>query len=134
MKILFYKLGDSTNLISCTHEDMLEKFVPAAASEHLVVDESVLGEFDSEFLGAIDLSKGKLDISIPKAKELKKTKLRSVRAKLLADLDVAFMRALEASDSKKQAEIVSKKEELRNITQLVDSAKTLKQIKAISID
>lgn len=41
---------------------------------------------------------------------------RIVRAPLLASLDVEFLRALETDDAVKKADIISKKVELRDIT------------------
>lgn len=51
-----------------------------------------------------------------KASEIKKDMLRADRQPLLADLDVQMLRAMEVSDIEKQAEILAKKQALRDIT------------------
>ena len=51
-----------------------------------------------------------------KALEIKKQMIRKEREPLLARLDVEMMRALESGDTAKQAEIVAKKQALRDAT------------------
>lgn len=53
-----------------------------------------------------------------KAKEMVKEGLRTAREPLLKELDVQFMRAVETGNTKLQAEIASKKQELRDVTNL----------------
>lgn len=76
-----------------------------------------------------------IKVDIAKAKEIHKDKLRAERSPLLAELDVAYMRADEAGDEKLKAEIISKKQALRDITKHSDfeRAKTPEQIKEIKI-
>ena len=71
-----------------------------------------------------------------KATEIKKTMLRAERAPLLADLDVQMMRAIETSDTVKQAEILAKKQALRDITvnPVLLSAITPEELKAFKIN
>ena len=63
----------------------------------------------------------KLGIDVAKVRELHKDKMRGVRTPLLAALDVEFMRAVEAGDTAKQAEIATKKQHLRDCTNCVDT-------------
>lgn len=62
-----------------------------------------------------------IGINIDKAKEIHKNLIRNVRNPLLQEKDVEYMRALEIGDTNKVAEIVSTKQELRDVTQIVDN-------------
>jgi hypothetical protein len=64
-------------------------------------------EFDAE-LGA--------KANIEKAKAIHLDKFRSARAPKLAKLDIDFMKAVEANDEEKKAEIVAAKQALRDVT------------------
>jgi hypothetical protein len=57
-------------------------------------------------------------LNIEKAKELFLNKLRRFREDKWSDLDVSYMRALEFGNQSKISEIVFKKEQLRNITDM----------------
>lgn len=59
-----------------------------------------------------------IDICPVMAAEVTKQRLRRERAPLMAELDVAYIRALEAGDT---SAVVAEKERLRNITALVDA-------------
>ena len=71
-----------------------------------------------------------------KATEIKKDMLRAERAPLLADLDIQMLRAIETSNTAKQAEILAKKQALRDITAnpVLLSATTPEQLKAFKIN
>ena len=71
-----------------------------------------------------------ITVNIDKAKDITKDRLRAERAPLLEAQDVAYMRAVEASQD--TAAIVSEKQRLRDITQLADQAQTLDELKNIS--
>jgi hypothetical protein len=64
-------------------------------------------EFDAE-LGS--------KVNIEKAKAIHLDKFRSARAPKLAKLDIDFMKAVEANDEEKKAEIVAAKQALRDVT------------------
>ena len=64
-------------------------------------------EFDAE-LGA--------KVNIEKAKAIHLDKFRAARAPRLAKLDITFMKAVEANDEAKKAEIVAAKQALRDVT------------------
>lgn len=53
-----------------------------------------------------------------KAAEFVKKEIRKKRKKQFPDLDVQYMRALETGDTQLQSNIVSKKESLRNTTNI----------------
>jgi hypothetical protein len=64
-------------------------------------------EFDAE-LGA--------KVNIEKAKAIHLDKFRAARAPKLAKLDIDFMKAVEANDEEKKAEIIAAKQALRDVT------------------
>lgn len=64
-------------------------------------------EFDAE-LGA--------KVSIEKAKAIHLDKFRSARAPKLQKFDIDFMKAVEANDEAKKAEIIAAKQALRDVT------------------
>ena len=73
-----------------------------------------------------------ITVNLSKAKEIKKDMVRADRAPMLAALDVEFQRALEAGDAGKQAEIVAKKQALRDATAhtSIVNATTVEALKA----
>jgi len=70
-------------------------------------------------------------INPDKAKAIWKDKWRVARKPLLASLDIEFMKAVELADTEKQAEIASKKQALRNVTQTEIVGNTPEEIKAV---
>ena len=68
-------------------------------------------------------------IDFDKAKEITKARLRAERTPLLAAQDVAFQRALESGAD--TSAIVAEKNRLRDITNLVDAASSLDELRAI---
>jgi hypothetical protein len=64
-------------------------------------------EFDAE-LGA--------KVNIEKAKDIHLDKFRAARKPKLDKLDIEFMKAVEANDEEKKAEIVAAKQALRDVT------------------
>jgi hypothetical protein len=72
-----------------------------------------------------------IGISLDKAKDITKDRLRTERTPLLQAQDVAFQRALEqGSDT---TAIVAEKQRLRDITNLTDQASSLDELKAITV-
>ena len=72
-----------------------------------------------------------ITINFDKAKEITKDRLRAERKPLLEAQDVAFQRALESGAD--TSAIVAEKQRLRDVTQLVDSATTIEELKQITI-
>lgn len=68
-----------------------------------------------------------------KAKNIKRENIRKQRAPLFDALDVAYMRAVESGDTKKQKEIADNKQILRDATEHpdIDAAKTLENLKLV---
>ena len=71
-------------------------------------------------------------VDINKAKDITKDRLRQERKPLLEAQDVAFQRALELSAD--TSAIVAEKQRLRDITQLVDNATTLDELKSLEVN
>ena len=74
-------------------------------------------------------------VDIERAKEVQKKVLRRERRPLLEALDLEYMRASEVNDAEKIAEIVAKKQALRDITSVesLANATTLEEIKQVTI-
>jgi hypothetical protein len=73
-----------------------------------------------------------ITISIPKAKDITKDRLRAERKPLLEAQDVLFMKAQESGAD--TTAIVAEKQRLRDITNDVDSCSTTDELKAVSIE
>ena len=71
-------------------------------------------------------------INLDKAKVITKERLRDERTPLLQAQDVAFQRALESGAD--TSAIVAEKQRLRDITQLVDQATSLDELKSITVN
>jgi hypothetical protein len=72
-----------------------------------------------------------ITINLDKAKAITKDRLRAERTPLLQAQDVAFQRALESGAD--TSAIVAEKQRLRDITQVVDTATTLEELKGITL-
>ena len=73
----------------------------------------------------------KIQVNIDKAKGITKDRLRSEREPLLQQLDVQYMRAMEAGQD--TSAIVAKKQELRDAPVTVDSMTTVEELKAAAL-
>ena len=73
-----------------------------------------------------------LNIDVNRALDVHKKQIRTKREILFKDLDVQFMRALEAGNSTLAAEIGAKKQSLRDATNIDSgSITTLDEVKAL---
>jgi hypothetical protein len=72
-----------------------------------------------------------ITVNLDKAKAITKEKLRVERTPLLQAQDVAFQRAME--EGADTSAIVAEKQRLRDITQVVDTATTLEELKGITL-
>ena len=72
-----------------------------------------------------------ITISIPKAKDITKDRLRRDRKPLLEAQDILFMKAQESGAD--TTDIVAEKNRLRDITKDADSCTTTDQLKALSV-
>ncbi len=72
-----------------------------------------------------------ITVNPDKAKAIWKNKWRGAREHILELLDIEFMKAVESSNTEKQAEIASKKQALRDVTQTEINGNTPEEIKAV---
>ena len=86
---------------------------------------------DRTFRGAWRSDGKSLKIDMPAAREIWKDRIRSARAPKLQDLDVEFMRAVEAGTETKT--IAAKKQALRDLTKDpgIEAATTPEELKAV---
>lgn len=109
-------------------EAVKEKDTPAGS---LIVSIADLPNQYNDFFDAWELVDGKVEVSLAKAKEITKKRLRAEREPLLAAQDVAFQRALEAGSD--TSAIVAEKNRLRDVTSLADAETTLEGLRAIKV-
>jgi hypothetical protein len=72
-----------------------------------------------------------ITINFDKAKQITKERLRQERKPLLEQQDVLFQRSLE--NNADTSAIILEKQRLRDITNLVDNATTLEQLKQLEV-
>ena len=97
----------------------------------IIVNTSDLPNQHNDFFDAWELVDGKVTVSLDKAKEITKKRLRAEREPLLAAQDVAFQRALETGAD--TSAIVAEKARLRDVTSLADAETTLEGLRAIKV-
>lgn len=113
-------------------EAVLEKDVPEGRGAKIVSNTDLPNQHN-DFFNAWELDNdGNVTVSLAKAKEITKERLRAERAPLLTAQDVLYQRAQEASAD--TTAIVAEKNRLRDITLLADAATTLDALKAISVE
>ena len=104
-------------------EAVLAKDCPKGA---IIVEASSLPT-DNDFYDAWEFADGKVEVSLAKATEITKKRLRAEREPLLATQDVAFQRAQESGAD--TTAIVAEKQRLRDITKF--SATTLDELRSL---
>jgi len=110
-------------------EAVLAKDCPTGA---LIVDDATLPQgVGASFFDAWELADGVVTVSLAKAKEITKKRLRAEREPLLAAQDVLFQRAQEANAD--TTAIVAEKQRLRDVTFLADAETTLEGLRAIKV-
>ena len=89
---------------------------------------------DRTFRGAWQFNGNAVEIDMDAAKAIHKDNLRAERAPRLADLDVAYMKALEAGSG--AADIAAQKQALRDVTgdARINAATTPDALKALDLD
>jgi hypothetical protein len=105
-------------------EAVLAKDCPKGA---IIVDSNTLPNQDNDFYDAWELADGKVTVSLAKATEITKKRLRAEREPLLQAQDVAFQRALETGAD--TSAIVAEKQRLRDVTNF--SATTLDELRSL---
>jgi len=106
-------------------EQVLVKDCPPGA---VIVDANTLPQ-NHDFFNAWEMDGNGVKVNFDKAKELTCQRLRVERAPLLAEQDIAFQRALELNTD--VTAIVTEKQRLRDLTNLVNLATTLDELRAL---
>ena len=109
-------------------EAVLAKDCPKGA---MIVEQSALPNQYNDFFDCWELVDGAVTVSIPKAVDLTKKRLRAEREPLFAAQDVAFQRAQESGAD--TTAIVAEKQRLRDITKLADAQTSLEGLRAIKV-
>lgn len=104
-------------------EAVLAKDCPKGA---MIVEQSALPTAN-DFFDAFELVDGKVEVSLAKATEITKKRLRAEREPLLQAQDVAFQRALETGAD--TTLIVAEKQRLRDVTNF--TATTLDELRSL---
>ena len=91
---------------------------------------------DNDFFDAFRWDGESVVVDMPAARDVWRERLRSDRRPLLADADLAFMRALEAGNDAARAAAVARKQALRDLPQRpeIEAAATTAELKALTID
>ena len=97
----------------------------------LIVEQSALPNQHNDFFDAWELADGVVTVSLAKATEITKKRLRAEREPLFAAQDVAFQRAQESGAD--TSAIVAEKQRLRDVTKLADAQTTLEGLRAIKV-
>jgi hypothetical protein len=109
-------------------EAVKEKDTPVGS---LIVNVSDLPNQYNDFFDAWELADGVVTVSLAKATEITKKRLRAEREPLLQAQDVAFQRAQETGAD--TSAIVAEKARLRDVTKLADAETTLEGLRAIKV-
>jgi len=109
-------------------EAVLAKDCPKGA---MIVEQSALPNQHNDFFDAWELIDGKVEVSLAKAIELTKKRLRAEREPLFVAQDVLFQRAQESGAN--TSAIVAEKQRLRDVTKLADAETTLEGLRAIKV-
>jgi hypothetical protein len=123
MKLITYLQNNGVGVIipsdpSLTIEEIAERDVPEGLP-FLITEELDVHDIYDGYLSAYNYNEETgAEVNIDRAKAIHLDKFRAARKPKLAALDVAFMRAVEQSDSAKQAEIAEAKQQLREITKI----------------
>jgi hypothetical protein len=128
MKIIIYNNGNGVSVVIPTGELSIEEVQIKDCPQGTIIDDSTLPSRD--FRNAWELVDEAVAVNFAKAQDITKDRLRAERTPLLEAQDVAFQRALENSSD--TSAIVAEKQRLRDITNQVDTATTLDELKEIS--
>lgn len=130
--IIFTNENGGVSVTIPTNELSIEKVQAKDTPEgSLIINISDLPNQHNDFFDAWELVDGKVEVSLAKATEITKKRLRVEREPLLVAQDVAFQRAQESGAN--TTAIVAEKNRLRDITKLADAATTLEGLRAILI-
>jgi hypothetical protein len=121
------------------NEDEKNKYIQANVSSnenYKIVPVNDISNIPFQLLSSYNIINDELVANMEDARVIFIKRIRKEREKLLAPLDVAFMRAVERGDVAKQQEIAAQKQKLRDITAhpAIDAATTLEELRDLTID
>jgi len=130
MKIIVFtnELG-GVSVCTPTQESLLTHMKSILPSDSIILESSELPA-DNDFFDAWELVDGTVTVNFIKAQNLTKSRLRIEREPLLLQQDILFQRALETGSD--HTAIVVEKNRLRDITNLVDAATILAELRSLS--
>ena len=98
------------------------KDVPPNVAARIIEDTDLPSHISTDryFRDACEDTGAIIEVNMPKARIIHMDRIRQVRDKKLADLDVPFTRAVESGDTLEQARIATEKQVLRDIPQTFD--------------
>ena len=108
-------------------EDCLKKALTIDPKARIIYESELPSE--REFRDAWEDNGILIAPEVGKAREVKLSRVRRNRRLKLQELDTEMLRAMEDSDTVKQAEIKSKKQQLRDITEPLKTFKTFEEIR-----
>lgn len=113
-----------------------DRAVPKDARDILELPDDWTPRLDRAFRDAWVAKDGEIGVDMPKARDIHRARLRVARAPLLAALDIETMRATEKSDIGALAEVLTKKQDLRDAPAhaAIDRAKTPDELKKLTIE
>ena len=105
-----------------------------AKSWRIIQDADIIQ--DRTFRNAWKDTGNKLEVDMPKAREIHRNNLREKRAERLSQLDVDYLKADEIGDTVKKNEIKKAKQALRDITthHSIEAATTPEELKNLTLD
>lgn len=136
--MVIWKRPDGGVSITATHPTLTDDEVialhrdnPAWPKDWEVVGtgENIAVPEDRAFRSAWKCGNNGIGVDLNEARRVVKDQLRAVRAPLLNDLDVKYLRAMESGED--TSAIVAEKQRLRDITKIADSAKDLHALRAL---
>jgi hypothetical protein len=128
MSVIAYNTNDGLAITIPTGELPIEQVLAKDCPAGAVIVDTLPAERD--FRNAWELSGTDITVNFAKAQEITKDRLRAERGALMQAQDVAFQRALESGAD--TSAIVAEKNRLRDITDLVDGATELFQLRALT--
>ena len=128
MSVIAYNTNDGLAITIPTGELPIEQVLAKDCPAGAVIVDTLPAERD--FRNAWELSGTDITVNFAKAQEITKDRLRAERTPLLEAQDVAFQRALESGAD--TSAIVAEKNRLRDVTDLVDGATELFQLRALT--
>ncbi len=138
-RIIFMNENDVLSVVVPTSEwtgtmfELAERTVPPGVAYDIVDESAIPG--DREFRNGWVKNGSKVDISLAKAKEIVKDRIREERAPELLRLDVAALRAQEQGDAAKYDQIVAEKNALRDATAhpRIVNAKSIDELRGLTL-